>query len=483
MPCYNFSHKLLSKNINHQKIATGLEVIKSTATPLPLKDPVKSIELETWFQEEAEKRLGSLPKNVKDKERQNLLEKPNRYADGSMEPISLDELLQMNTLCGSAKDILNRAQQGVELLKDNKVFSECGTVARGVPGGGASSRAAKWTRQNPELAAQYGLTETTPRPLFKVGPKTLLQHTLDFSQHIARCLGRVFPNIVMTNSENVDLVLNTVREGWENYTENELESTVFFNQIVLPRIWVEDRNLITDKLYPSGHGDFPYLFAKYQMAKALYESGIKYLIFSNADEWLWQADPVMISIAQEMFNKGHHMVIIGTKNTNNQFGGGFVRLKDGSQSLVETPRLPWEVVEKGQAPVALNTTFYMIDVEFLAQNESKLLDVEKSLVVKEVPGRQKESIEQIIGVDSWAGDVFAACLNPAFIEWPRLNFLGIKDGGFITGTEPQESLGGRSYSQYVNETIATYPVLMSQLIEGDKFAAELLFETGYSYLR
>ncbi|EKD51409.1 MAG: hypothetical protein ACD_62C00260G0001, partial [uncultured bacterium] len=350
------------------------------------------------------------------------------------------------------------------------------------PGGGASSRAAKWTRMNPDVSRRFGLAETTPRPLFAVGSKTLLQHTIDFSQHIARAVGRIFPNIVMTSSENAGLVLDTIKRDWGNHTPEELNSTVLFNQIVLPRLWVDDQTLTTDKLYPAGHGDYAYLFALYHLAQTLHEVGIRYLVYSNADEWLWQADPVMISIAQEFFDQGHHMLIIGTKNTNNQFGGGFVRFADGRQSLVETPRLPWEIVQTGQAPIALNTTFYIIDVAYLAEHEAELLAVEKSLVVKEVPGRKPGAVEQIIGVDSWAGDVFAACLNPAFVEWPRLNFLGIKDGGFVTGREHRPELGGRSYLHYLSETIATYPVIMKALLDGDRDVAQFLFETGYSYL-
>ncbi len=85
-------------------------------------------------------------------------------------------------------------------------------------------------------------------------------------------------------------------------------------------------------------------------------------------------------------------------------------------------------------------------------------------------------------MDSWAGDVFAELLNPAFMRWPRLNFLGIKDAGFITGREPLEELGGRSYLHYVNESVATYPVTISRLLRGDRSVAEELFRRGYCYL-
>jgi len=132
--------------------------------------------------------------------------------------------------------------------------------------------------------------------------------------------------------------------------------------------------------------------------------------------------------------------------------------------------------------IALNTTFYICDVEFMAEHEKEMLSVEKSLIVKEVPGRGEKKVEQIFGVDSYAGDVFAAILNPAFIAWPRLNFLGIKDGSFITGQTPVESLGGRSYLHYLNESTSIFPNTMDRLVGGDKIVADFLHRTGYSYL-
>ncbi|MBN2057247.1 MAG: UTP--glucose-1-phosphate uridylyltransferase [Candidatus Saganbacteria bacterium] len=478
-----FGSLIQQREMNRQFIINAAQVRRSRAAiPQILRRAIRDKELEQWFHQEAGHRLQGLDPALSGAERQNALEMANRYPAGSMQPISLEKLLQMPDLCLSPNDIIDRAKQGVELLRSNTRSDILGTAARGIPGGGASSRAAKWARLNPELAARFDFDENTPRPLYRIGDRTLFQLTLEMSQHIAREIGRVFPNLAMTNSENVKLFMADVKQRWGNWRQAELENTVFFNQVVMPRMWVQDQQIIESKLYPAGHGDYPMLFARYSMAKTLLESGVKYFLFSNADEFLWQADPVIISIAQEMFDRGHHMVIIGVENINNQFGGGFVRTADGKQSLVETPRLPWEVVQAGRAPIALNTTFYICDVEYLAAHEADLLAIDKSLVVKEVPGRAEGSVEQIFGVDSWAGDIFAAVLNPAFIQFPRMNFLGIKDGGFITGGAPVEALGGRTYLHYVNETVATFPPTMSRLIAGDRAMAEELHANNYSYL-
>ena len=479
----SFGKEVLSRGDNHRSLCTALQVRRSRRPiPRPLDRPIRDKELEAWFDAEAERRFSSLPEGITGKARKNALEMPNRFADGSMEVVSSEDLYQMSDFCGSPAQILERAGQGRRLLAANRQSRMLGTAARGVPCGGASARAAAWTRRHPGVAARFGLSEDRPRLLFKVGPRTLLHHTLAFSRHIARQIGRIFPNILMSNSQVAGQVVDTVRDHWNGFTADELDSTLLFNQIVLPRKWVDGRDSIRGKLYPAGHGDFPFLLARYGLIKALADQGIRYLFFSNADEWMWQPDPVMVSIARELFRKKHHMVIIGTRNTNNQFGGGFVKKASGRRSLVETPRLPWQIVKQGQAPLLLNTTFYIIDVAYLARRERALMEVDKSLVVKEVPGREDGAVEQILGVDSWAGDLFAELLNPAVIQWPRLNFLGIKDAGFITGMDPLQSLGGRSYLHYVSESVATFPVTMSRLLSGDPKVAEELFRSGYSYL-
>ena len=479
----SFARHVLSRGDNRKFICTAQQVRRSRqSTPRPLQTPIRDSALETWFRDEARRRLAGLPPGISGRERKNALEMPNRYEDGSMEVVSSADLYQMSDFYDSPAQILARAAQGRRLLRANRKNRALGTAARGTPCGGASARAAAWTRRHPEVAARFGLTEDTPRPLFKVGPRTLLHHTLAFSRHIAREVDRIFPNILMTNSQIAGQILDDVRLNWNNFTADELDSTLLFNQIVLPRMWVDGRATIKGKLYPAGHGDFPYLLARHGLVQALAQQGIRYLFFSNADEWLWQPDPVMVSIARELFQKKHHMVIIGTRNINNQFGGGFVRKRGGQRSLVETPRLPWNIVQQGQAPLLLNTTFYVIDVAYLARRQQELMEVDKSLVVKEVPGRKKGTVEQILGVDSWAGDVFAELLNPAFIQWPRLNFLGIKDAGFISGRDTLHALGCRSYLHYVSESVATFPTTMSRLLSGDPGVAEELFRSGYSYL-
>lgn len=479
----SFSEKLMRENpIAHRYIATATQAVKHKV-PDNLKDAVTNPELESWFRKEAGKRLALIKPGMSEKEIKDIIETANRFPNGSMTPISLEQMKNMREFCPSVEALLERAKHGVELMKTNPNHEYLGTVGRAVPAGGGSTRGASWAVDNPELARKYGISENTSRYLYKAGRRTLITNTLELSINIARAVGKVFPNIIMSNSETVKAMMETVKAEWGNMTTEEALNTVFFNQIVMPRMWVKDQQMILDKLFPAGHGDFPYLVSKYQMAKTLKECGIKYLLYSNADEWLWQADPIVISIAQQLFDEGHHMLIVGVENFDKIPGGGFMRLTNGRQTLVETPRLPSQIIKEHNVPEAVNTTFYVIDVDYLAEHESELMNVDKSIVVKTIPGRSGEgSKEQIVGVDSWAGDVFADVLNPAFIKWPNMNFLGIKHMGHIIDSVPEAFLGGRTRLHYVHESLAIYSTLIKRLIKGDREVAEYLFNTNYSYV-
>lgn len=468
-------------------IANAAQARKLAAVPDALGRRITDAALESWFENEALRRISMLSGGMDEGQIKQILEMPNRYPDGSMSLIGLSDLHQMGELVGSPDDILTRAREGIDLIRNNPLSNELGTIVRGAPIGGASTRAATWAAENPELAWRFSIKPQTPRFLYRAGGRTLLQLTTEFSRLIARKTGRIFPNILMPNSETVDDVVAMISAEWGDFSRAELANTIFFNQVVMPRRWVEGGEVITDpqtgeiEMFPAGHGDFPYLLAKYDLAKTMASYGLKYLVFSNGDEWLWQADPVMISIAEERFRRGNHMIIVGVENSNGQLGGSFVKKQDGSQSLVETPRLPAGIISSKEVPLALNTTFYICDIEYMADNQERMTDVLKSLVVKNVPGPDGQK-RQILGVDSYAGDVFSEVLNPYFIQWPRLNFLGIKDGSFLTGSDPVPYLGGRSNLHYINETVNAWPAVMSGLLDLDPRAAAYLHQNGYSYL-
>jgi len=477
-----FSGQLMKVGNNRNHMATAFQimgVMEDHRTPPALAKGTRVESLAKWFEVESAARLRMISPTMTVDEKREKIEDRNRLPNGSVQLLSLEELNSMNEFCPDPEAILARAKDGTRLLQGNTAHGKLSTAVRCLPAGGIATRAQKWVRENPGTAALFGMDEMTPKFLYRVGGSPIIGHTLMFSTHIGRLHGRLIPSVVMTNPEKVEGLARTVFSDWGNFTRAERLNTVFWNQIVLPGRYMEDGKP-TEDLYPTGHSDFPYLMAKYGMARTLLDCGFRFMIFSNAEEWMWQADPVVISIANELFEKGHHMLAIGVENTNKQKGGGFVKRPDRTRSVVETPRLPKELLK--ETPEAIYTTFNMLDIKYMAEHEAEfMVESDKSVVVKDVPGR-KGGREAALVADGWAGDVFAEKLNPFFIRWPRLNFLGIKDGSHIAGADPVPALGGRTYLHYVSESVSVYPEIIRRLMEGDLGVAEYLISTGYSYL-
>jgi UDP-N-acetylglucosamine pyrophosphorylase len=334
--------------------------------------------------------------------------------------------------------------------------------------------------QHRELCEPHGIYEGLPKFLYPLGGRNLAQIALENSMLVGSALGVEIPNIVMTNSEIAERMVTIFRASASGWTQEQRRNTLMFNQVVMPRIWVEDGVVENSQLFPAGHGDFPYLMAQLNLAEALKAAGVEFVVFSNGDEFMWGPDPVLIDVARELKEQGYGMLSVVVPNTNNQKGGGAVKDAAGRQMLVETPRLPWEIMASGQAPLGLNTTFYILSVDHLVAAKQALMNVPKSLDVKTMPRGGRT--EQVIGVDSWAGDVFSALLNPRFLWWERLNFLGVKTPDHVIGSSPVGFLGGRTYAGYLRESAEKYGRVMRGLIEGNLSIAAQLVANGYQYV-
>ena len=457
-------------------------------TPPALLEANRDEGVERWFNGELQRRVAQIGPGLSSmvpKDVQAALEMANRLPDGSVSLMtSPSDFLQMANFISGPQDIIRRAREGFDLLAGNSTNNTLMAIARGVPGGGSSTRAQTWLAEHPEAARELGIDGSTPRSFYPLEGRTLVQVLLENGRGLEKHLDRVIPNIIMTNSEIVPALLESVRENWKCWSIDALTNTFFFNQVVLPRKYVSDLADVEEngrvKLYAAGHGDFPFLLGQYSFVKALHDEGIRYFLFSNADEYMWGPDPVMVSIAEELAQKGNPMLAIGVENSNNQLGGGFV--KEGV--LVETPRLPWSLLQSGKAPAALNAAFYLLHVPTMLERLEKLIqEPPRILTVKTVPGRGEGTEELIVGVDSHAGDIFTEAMKPsAFIWWPRTNFLGIKDAGFLVGGTPIDYLGGRTYRQFTTEAAHKYPKILEALYHGDESAARQLAANGYCYV-
>lgn len=442
--------------------------------------PYDDQNLKEWFFKECQKRLSCIsPQNNLSIE--EALELPNRLPENSLELIDEANLINLKSILPTSEDFKKIVKLGINELQNNKCNSKFSTAVRAIPGGGASSRASSWIRMNPEFSKKHHLSESQPRQLYRTNNRSLLEWTLGLSTQIANHAKRIIPNLLMTSSESLPDFVNDA-QSWSFVDQEHLKHTTVFNQIELPRLYTNDLTAVPDRLFPSGHGDFPYLLSKLGLIDDLVKQGFKYLVFSNSDEWLWQADPFVIGLAATLFDEDHHMVIMGVDNTHKQMGGAFVRFKNGKQSLVETPRLPKDVLKNKEAPLLLNSTFYVMNIGSLAQKKDRLLEVKKSLVVKEIPGRLPGTTESIVGVDSYAGDVFSDVLNPLFVRWPRSNFLGIKDGSHLYGTTPRDDLNGLSSEQFLTTVTQNYERHIEALFKNAGTHLNQFYENNFSYL-
>lgn len=401
----------------------------------------------------------------------------NRLADGSVVPLEEEDYLRMEILVPDTESLLARARRGVEILRGAHGRSR---VAGAMPLGGASTRANTWVSQNAEVCAARGITPGMPRFQYPLQGRFLAQITLENRLAMGQMVGATIPSIIMTNSEIAETLFAALSQVARSWAAADRQNTVLFNQIVLPRLWVEDGAEVGEQLYPAGHGNFPLLLAQLKIIAALKAAGVEYLMFSNGDEFMWGPDPVLLDIARELKDAGHGMLAVVVPNSVGQMGGGAVKDAAGRHMLVETPRLPWNIMCSGQAPLALNAAFYILSVEYLAAAMDALLHAETFLDVKTMP--RDDRVQQVIGADSWAGDVFSALLSPRFLWWERRNYLGIKTPADVIGQVPMQHLGGRSNADYLAECDRKYPNVMEALINGNPAVARQLVENGYQYV-
>lgn len=422
---------------------------------------------------------------------QMAIEASNRLPNGSVRILKEEDFQHMSDLIGSYEILVELARRGVELLQNNSVFKGLGTLARGLPAGGAGTRAKSYLRRHPEIKLATGWNEDMSRLVYDINGKSLLQLTIENGKMVGDALGVVFPTFIMSSREVIREILNALsHSSMMTWSKEWLDNIMIFNQPEMERVYLQDRE-ITDEKYPLGHGDYPYLLSEYGLIQEMHKAGIKYFLFSNGDEFMWSVDPVMIAIAQKLFDEGYEMLAIGVTNANGQFGGGFVEdAQDGRRYLVETPRLPADIIEASKGkdakpPDAINTTFYIMSVEAMAKHLEELQKADKSLVVKTVPGRKELGIEMdlTLGADSWAGDTFTKAMKSAFIWWPRTNFLGIKDASHLVGTWAEESLGGMSYSEYTKRAAAIFPAILRGIVSGDEKILKQLLQYSYEYIK
>jgi len=413
---------------------------------------------------------------------------------------------KVQVLLHSPEELLKTTKHGIEVMKSNSIDNSISTVAYVFPVAGEASRAQKYAAEHPELVdkisklqnlSQMGNDSLPPRFLFPIstlkGNKTLYGLMLRNILNTSESLNLMSLVISIFNHKSSNLVIESLKnEGFGNLAKEKLDLLLGSVQSTAPRIFVSDMET-TKNTYATGHGEVPYTLAKTNMFQVMKEMGIKYLIFGNADEFLWGSDPTMIGLADKLIKgKGYNGVVFVVPNSNNQPGGGVVRdlLKPTTSfKLCESPCLPSDLSDGKTNPSAINTTFYILSVKALASKAAHFLNLAPGLDIKTSNERGRN--EQVGCLETWAGTEFTKNLNCAFVMAPRAGFfLGIKTLEHTHSDNippeikdfPNHRFSNWSYEKLVKYLANSQPTLIQKLINGDKTAAYEIWRNGYSYL-
>ncbi|KAF0135145.1 MAG: Uncharacterized protein FD145_283 [Candidatus Saganbacteria bacterium] len=442
----------------------------------------------------------------------------NRFFDADIEPLEPGDLSVLTPYAPTIGDttwdidqiiahdtdeLRSLIDEGNSELANNQVDLNTSTAVVGLPAAGVASRAAKWiaeSKGHEEIARKImemaGSTSTIPpRYLYPIateyGIETLIGIMLKAGHMIGKNLGASISTLTMLNYLFIDEVIDTLGPELSRLPDFSFENIGLFTQSVSRRLFLTDLQP-NNTLNPTGHGDFPNALARFKFYSYLKARGIKYFVFSNADEFLWSPNGLVIGMAKKFISQGYAGIAILVPNTNGQSGGGPVKKKNNPNYhfLCEEPCQAKSQLNKRL--VGLNTTFYVMDIDFLLAYETNLQTLSPALDIKTTAGRNGGQ-EVVIALESWAGSEFS---HPHNSNHPLgLRMLFFPRAGVFTGIKSLEQSHSdkippeiastqfeMTYEKYIQHMANKVPVVRKAIIHQDKNVAELLFKNDYSYL-
>ena len=498
-----------------KRVVSLLEAITSPSLPAGLAESYLYINGEVALHRDMDSRLASLPNelryipdglngvianararpNTPEKKladffykRQVFLEMPSRIVDSRAVSLDRNDHGMMRDFVPDVDTFVRRTLRGLEILKGDPNSPYSG-VARAMLIGGQGSRALKWTAEHPLAAAIHGIAHNPSRQLYPVGlpngPR-LADIILQAMHMVDKQLDVISPVLAMTSAANAQEVVNAFRCLGSIWSTDQLAAAILWNQDSMRQKSVETGEVLPDLKSP-GHSDFSNNISRFGIIDELNRRGVRYLIFSNGDEFLFGPDPVLLSIAEDLESEDYGMFAVAVANSNDQFGGGLVRLSDGSVRLVETPVMPWQLVRQGRPPAGINTTFYIMSIRKMLEQKEDLIRAPKFPCIKErlVDGGS----QQVLNPDGWAGDVFTGALKTFPLWWERDggNFLGVKSGERMYETNPTlfNDMGGLTPLAYTTRAAAAYRYILEELLSGHsgriRDVGQALLEVNYRY--
>jgi hypothetical protein len=398
---------------------------------------------------------------------QQKIESGNRFKDGEYTPLPRENMPPLTAktrsfangdpLFPDAQSFLNAFDWGLEYLRGNsgKLGAKpYATIGLFDVGGGAGTRAALELPKYPDYARQYGITSSTNRNLYSIygaqgpdgRPRTFKGLLLEIVERYCESQDVILPVSEMILAASADQYVQQLRQA-KHDTAKWGDEMLFWGQNELLRYDANDPELkALPDFFPAGHGDSPRLTYKYGLMQAMAEVGVKTVVGTNGDEFIWVLFLPALLAAANQRGTLDHFNFAAIVNTNGQLAGDF-----GNNEQVETPCVPASRVKV--APATLNSTFKfgglgrVIRGFDLLSNRPRKID----LVGKPTNGYGKFYLQ--VASDSWMGAEFSRANKAAggelnVMEISRNLFTGHKGSQHSGNHKPEEFLHGLGYADF-----------------------------------
>ena len=455
----------------------GLGKLPVDCTPARPDDPLVAV-ADRWYARQADEFL--MP--------QRLAESGFRMLDWPrtlpLTPASAAGHTAAEPLFADPRDFLEAFEEGLSLWRGPAGSSTGSLLVLGV-GGGAATRAKKYLPLYPDYMQRYGVTEETPRVLYPImgTERTFKGMIMTALAGYARHLGIDLPHTEMITAPLASRFTRHLREHPEAPQWDD--NTLLWTQQTLQRYALDDPGTRVPGLLAAGHADVMKLSLDFGLLAAARRLGITRWALSNGDEFLWYYLAPALMAKLERRRQG--MFMFAVPNANNQFGGCF--REDGLQ--VETPLLPFPLVQAKVAPSVLNTTFALGQLAPLEEGGRKLAaqapDLSFDVKTMWVGGRYVN----LAGYDNWMGTeatkyTLAGGGTVGVGVMARNLFLGFKGPQHAADTQPQSFLGGLSYSAFYTRMATRMPEVIATLTRGTpgekRALADRLFTANFELL-
>ncbi|MDI6731969.1 MAG: hypothetical protein QME05_05270 [Candidatus Margulisbacteria bacterium] len=393
-----------------------------------------------------------------------LIELGNRLGDKDFTPYPREAMRPLtagtretdnsNPIFSSPQEFLDAFDRGLAIIRGRTGGTGYASIGLLDVGGGAGMRAAKELPKYNVWAQRHGVSAERNRNLYPIEgtevngePRTfkgMLIETLAeyaLSQEVALPISEmVIPFSAGQYAKHIRTKTDASR--WK-------EDMLLWCQQEAQRYDLNDEALTAlPEFYPAGHGDNPRLAHTYGIMGAMREVGVKTVISTNGDEFIWVLLlPAFLGASQQRGTLDQ-MTMLAVPNANGQFGGYF-----GNGLQVETPCIPDSYVSNQRPPATLNTTFLWGNLERVIAGFDQLAAQPPQVSIVSKPTVVRGRFIHMVGLETWMGYELTAanrCGGGTLVvdEITRNLFDGLKGPQQAADHAPQGFLHGLGYADY-----------------------------------